>query len=164
MMPFHSYEFVLGFLPISYMLFLLAYQLGGWPMAIRALGVVSLVYYSQFGLEPVLVLAISVALNFVLGRALIGFGPEQRSRAGALLVLGVIANLGMLGYFKYSNFFIDTVNQVGGTGFSHLQIILPIGISFFSFIQIGYLIEAYNGEAQRQRQHHVTEYVAVSNV
>ncbi|MFY0615396.1 MAG: MBOAT family protein [Hyphomicrobiaceae bacterium] len=150
MMPFHSYEFVLGFLPVSYLLFLLAYQLGGWPMAIRALGGVSLAYYSQFGLEPVVVLAISVAFNFALGRLLIEFSSKQRSRAGALLVAGVVANLAILGYFKYSNFFIDTVNQVGGTGFSHLQIILPIGISFFTFIQIGYLIEAYNGEAERQ--------------
>ena len=92
MMPFHSYEFVFGFLPASYLLFLLAYQLGGWPMAIRFLGVASLAYYSQFGLEPVVVLAISVVANFVLGRFLIEFSQKDRSRAGALLVGGVIAN------------------------------------------------------------------------
>lgn len=150
MMPFHSYEFVLGFLPASYLLFLAAFKLGGWPMAFRFLGIASLVYYSQFGFEPVVVLAVSVVANFVIGRYLIELSEKQRSQAGALLVAGVAANLAMLGYFKYSNFFIDTVNQMSGSGFSHLQIILPIGISFFTFIQIGYLIEAYNGDAQRQ--------------
>lgn len=150
MMPFHSLAFVLGFLPVAYLLFLLSHRIGGWPMAIRFLGIASLAYYAQFGVLPITVLAISVVSNFALGRLLLDLGQKNRRLAGTLLIVGVSANLAALGYFKYSNFFIDTVNQFGGQSFSHLQLILPIGISFFTFIQIGYLIEAYNGEVERQ--------------
>ncbi len=148
MMLFHSYTFVLGFLPIAYLLFLVSHRLGGWPMAIRFLAAASIAYYGQFGPEPLVLLLASIGVNYTLGRLLIQ-NNQNRRLAGILLVLGVAANLVFLGYFKYSNFLIDIANQAGGE-FSHLNIILPIGISFFTFIQIGYLIEAYNGDVERQ--------------
>jgi D-alanyl-lipoteichoic acid acyltransferase DltB (MBOAT superfamily) len=141
--------FVLGFLPAAYILFLFAFRLGGWAMAIRFLGLASLAYYAQFGILPVVVLAFSVVANFVLGRVLLEYRTKIRN-LGYLLVFAIVANLVMLGYFKYSNILIDIANQLSGQGFSHLHIILPIGISFFTFIQIGYLIEAYNGDVERQ--------------
>lgn len=149
MMPFHSYMFVLGFLPVAYILFLLAHRVGGWPMAIRFLGLASLAYYAQFGALPVVILVASVLANFIAGRILIEY-RANRQLATTVLLAGIAANIALLGYFKYSNFLIDVASQVSGSGFSHLQIILPIGISFFTFIQIGYLIEAYNGDVQRQ--------------
>ena len=149
MMPFHSFAFVLVFLPACYLLFLLSYRLGGWPMAIRFLGAASLAYYAQFGALPVAILVASVIGNFVIGRLLIA-SAEKGKASGALLVLGVCANLGLLGYFKYSNFLISITNDVSGAGFSHLDILLPIGISFFTFIQIGYLLEAHSGNVERQ--------------
>ncbi|MGI9423221.1 MAG: MBOAT family O-acyltransferase [Hyphomicrobiaceae bacterium] len=149
MMLFHSYTFILAFLPISYALFLLAYKAGGWPMAIRFLGLASLAYYAQFGLAPVGILIASVVANFVLGRMIIDH-RQNGSLAGLLLVAGVVGNIALLGYFKYSNFLIDIANMASGGGFSHLSIILPIGISFFTFIQIGYLVEAYSGSVEHQ--------------
>lgn len=149
MMPFHSYMFVLGFLPICYALFLVSHRIGGWPMAIRFLGLASLAYYAQFGWQPVAILTASVVTNFAIGRLLLS-SKEDRKKAGALLFFGIGANLALLGYFKYSNFLIGVANDVSGAGFSHLDILLPIGISFFTFIQIGYLLEAYAGTAERQ--------------
>ena len=149
MMLFHSYTFILAFLPVSYALFLLAHKAGGWPMAIRFLGVVSLAYYAQFGVAPLSILVASVIANYVIGRGIIGSRDNARL-AGLLLVVGVAANIALLGYFKYSNFLIDIANSVSGEGFSHVSILLPIGISFFTFIQIGYLIEAYSGNVESQ--------------
>ena len=63
-----------------------------------------------------------------------------------LLVLGIIFNVLLLGYFKYSNFFIDTFNHIVGTEFNLLNIILPLGISFFTFQQIAYLVGVYKKE------------------
>ncbi|MGI9409295.1 MAG: MBOAT family O-acyltransferase [Hyphomicrobiaceae bacterium] len=148
-MLFHSYTFILAFLPVSYALFLLAHKAGGWPMAIRFLGIVSLAYYAQFGVAPLSILVASVITNYLIGRSIIGCRQNGRS-AGLMLVAGVAANIALLGYFKYSNFLIDIANSVGGEGFSHVSVLLPIGISFFTFIQIGYLIEAYSGNVERQ--------------
>ncbi|MEM7777726.1 MAG: MBOAT family O-acyltransferase [Pseudomonadota bacterium] len=148
-MAFHSYTFVLLFLPVSYLLFLLSYRLGGWPMAFRCLGIISLGYYAQFGLEPLGVLILSVLANYVIGQLLCS-GSRAAWLRGALLLTGVLSNLALLGYFKYSNFFLDTLAQVTGDQFSNLTIFLPVGISFFTFIQIGYLIEAYNRQVENQ--------------
>ncbi|MEL6298495.1 MAG: MBOAT family O-acyltransferase [Pseudomonadota bacterium] len=148
-MPFHSYWFVLGFLPAAYILFLISHRVGGWPMAIRFLGIASLVYYAQFGLSPLAVLITSVGVNYIIGMTLVR-GMKSRTHAGFLLAAGVVANLLMLGYFKYSNFLIDVSNQLSGAGFSHINIMVTVGVSFFTFIQIGFLIEAYNGQVQRQ--------------
>ena len=148
-MLFHSYTFILAFLPASYALFLLAHKAGGWPMAIRFLGITSLVYYAQFGVGPLGILVVSVVTNYLIGRAIIG-SDQNRRLAGSLLVAGVAANIAMLGYFKYTNFLIDITNSISGEQFSHVSILLPIGISFFTFIQIGYLIEAYSGNVEHQ--------------
>jgi D-alanyl-lipoteichoic acid acyltransferase DltB (MBOAT superfamily) len=148
-MPFHSFSFLLGFLPACYILFLFAYWLGGWKLAIQFLGLASLTYYAQFDLEPLLILGVSVLANYYIGEAIKSTLHKKRI-AGTFLVLGVLGNLIALGYFKYTNFLIDITNQLSGNEFSHLQLLLPIGISFFSFIQIGYLIEAYNGQVEHQ--------------
>jgi alginate O-acetyltransferase complex protein AlgI len=63
-----------------------------------------------------------------------------------LMIGGVASNLLMLGYLKYTNFLIDVTNQVAGTGFEHQNLVIPLGVSFFTFVQIGYLLDAYNGQ------------------
>ena len=148
-MVFNSHEFLLLFLPCAYAGFLISKKFGGWDFAFAFLGAASLAFYANFSLALVAILICSVLFNFVIGNFLIARAADGE-RTGPLLVFAVIINLLALGYFKYTNFMIDIANQVSGVGYSHLDIILPIGVSFYTFIQIGYLVEASSGSVQRQ--------------
>ncbi len=148
-MVFSSYEFILIFLPLTFIVFALAQRFGGWQSAFAVLGLASLVFYAQLSFALVTILFASVATNYVIGRFLIG-ATKSGKPAGWLLGLSVFGNIAALAYFKYSNFLIDITNQISGLGFSHVDIILPIGISFYTFIQIGYLVEAHSGQAEEQ--------------
>ncbi|HEY8565110.1 MAG TPA: MBOAT family protein [Beijerinckiaceae bacterium] len=75
-----------------------------------------------------------------------GGGPAR-----AILVLGLAWNLGLLAYFKYADFFITTANQVAGTHWVLLNVVLPLGISFFTFQKIAYLVDVYRGAARAGR-------------
>lgn len=143
-MVFNSYEFIVIFLPIAFAVVALAHGIGGWNAAFAVLGLVSLAFYANWGIEFLGILLVSIISNYVIG-SVITRCQENKIHSRSLLAIGLLGNLAALGYFKYTNFFIDVVNQTSGAGFSHLSIILPIGISFYTFIQIGYLIDAYNG-------------------
>ena len=147
-MAFHSYAFIFGALPLCYLGFLIAHRLGGWMTAFRFLAVASLAFYAQFSTLLLAVLMASVVANYAIG-VLIGRLAIDRQLASGLLGLGIAANLAALGYFKYSNFLIDITNQLTGIGFESLSLIVPVGVSFFTFVQIGYLIDVYNGECER---------------
>ena len=147
-MPFNSFEFLLIFLPLCYVGFVGVQRLFGWQGAYLYLAAASFVFYAQFSHTLVLVLAASVALNYVAGR-LITYLRETDGPAGYVTTAAIAANLFALGYFKYANFFIDVVNQGTGTGFSHLDLLAPVGVSFYTFTQIGFLLEARNGVVGR---------------
>ncbi len=147
-MVFNSFEFLLIFFPTTYLGFLFIHRVGGWRAVYPYLAAASLAFYAHWSLLLVAVLAASVVANFAVANALVELQP-RRKIAKTLLLLAVAGNIGALGYFKYTNFLIETVNAVAGTGFNHLDLILPVGISFYTFIQIGFLVEAYNGTAER---------------
>jgi D-alanyl-lipoteichoic acid acyltransferase DltB (MBOAT superfamily) len=144
-MVFNSYQFILGFLPLTYVAFLLAHRFGGWPWAINLLAAASLAFYGMFGVSLLVVLIGSILFNYTAGTVISCLGSHPKVARNALFG-AITANLVMLGYLKYSNFFIDVANQASGAGFDHLNLIVPIGVSFFTFVQIGYLIDAYNGQ------------------
>ncbi len=144
-MVFNSFQFLLVFLPVCYVGFLLCHRFLGWNGVFPYLALASLVFYAQFSPVLAVVLALSVVANFFAGQMILRL-HELRSLAGTVTTVAVIANLAVLGYFKYTNFFIDIVNSASGAGFSHLDIILPVGVSFYTFIQIGFLLEAYSGQ------------------
>ncbi|MBS0241517.1 MAG: MBOAT family protein [Proteobacteria bacterium] len=148
-MVFHSFEFILLFLPLAYVGFLAAHRIAGWPGAIRFLVAASLVFYSRWSLAFTLILVLSIVANYVIGNAIIKTHRVRPQFAWALLLAGLALNLVGLGYFKYSNFLIDIANSMTGSGMSHIHLILPVGISFYTFVQIGYLIDCYNGQVQR---------------
>lgn len=147
-MVFNSFEFIFGFLPISYLGFLAAHRLAGWTGAFRFLVAVSIAFYAQWSAAFALVLVLSVVANYSLGNYIIGLARQPR-RAWHVLLAGIAANVAALAYFKYSNFLIDIANALSGAGVAHVQFILPVGISFYTFVQIGYLVEAYNGQVER---------------
>jgi D-alanyl-lipoteichoic acid acyltransferase DltB (MBOAT superfamily) len=144
-MVFSSFQFIFIFLPAAYIGFLLAHRIGGWKLAIRFLAAASLAFYAMWGLPLFIILLASLVFNFGAGH-LIGRLSATPAQARLALFGGIAANLGLIGYLKYTNFFIDVTNQVAGTGFDHINLLVPVGVSFFTFIQIGYLIDAYNGQ------------------
>ncbi len=154
-MSFTSLQFIFLFLPLSYAGFVLAHRYGGAQQAINVLAVVSLVFYAMFGTQLLLVLLISMIFNFTVGNVLACLNGHPRVSKN-LLLGGVAANLLMLGYLKYTNFFIDVTNQTIGTTYTHFDIAVPLGVSFFTFVQIGFLIDAFNGQLLK---HNFSRYI-----
>jgi alginate O-acetyltransferase complex protein AlgI len=144
-MSFTSYQFILVYLPLAYLGFVGAHRFGGWSWAIKFLAVLSLAFYAMFGLTLLIILLASLAFNYAAGNVIASLKDNPTVARNSLF--GAIAiNLGMLGYLKYTNFFIDIANQMSGSSYAHHDILVPLGVSFFTFIQIGYLIDAYNGQ------------------
>ncbi len=106
--------------------------------------VCSLFFYGWWDARFVLLIGFSLVVNFFVGRLLTVRKPQSRWIVGS----GITVNLLLLGYFKYTNFFVDNVNALAGTSFFIEKIVLPIGISFFTFQQIAYLVDAHRGEAR----------------
>ena len=102
--------------------------------------IASLVFYGWGEPKYILVMLVSIVINYVLAIA-IGKMKESKNEHGArlMLILDVIVNLGLLGFFKYTDFIIDTVNSLTGAGLGLLGIALPIGISFYTFQTMSYL-------------------------
>lgn len=144
-MSFTSLQFIFVFLPLAYLGFVLAHRYGGAQQGINLLAVISLVFYAIFGTQLLLILLVSMIFNFAVGKVIACL--VNHPKVSKNLLFGAVAtNIGLLGYLKYTNFFIDVANQVVGTGYTHFDIAVPLGVSFFTFVQIGYLIDAYNGQ------------------
>ena len=145
-MLFNSYEFLLVFLPAT----LIGFFVLGTRSRSLALGwlvVTSLAFYAWWRPINVLIIAPSIAVNFVLARTLLRLrGDKARSaQAGLVLALGIVFNIAFLGYFKYVNFLATASNDLLGTHFVLAQIILPLGISFITFQKIAFLIDVHGG-------------------
>ena len=141
-MVFSSLVFLCIFLPVVFCLHCLVR-----PIAAKnvLLIIASLLFYA-FG-EPVYVLLLiaSAFLNYLFAAAM---GEEGRK---PVLIAAVIVNIGILGVFKYAGFLVDTVNTVACLSLPVPQIKLPIGISFFTFQALSYVIDVYNGQCKVQR-------------
>ena len=144
-MLFNSYPFIFAFLPITLLGFFL---LGGGArrrLAIAWLVLTSLFFYGWW--EPAYLWVITTTMFFNYGAALaLSSQRWQPPYKKAFLFACLSLNLLRLGYFKYANFFVTNVNQIAGTDFHLAPIVLPLGISFFTFVEIAYLVDAYRGE------------------
>ena len=143
-MLFSSYIFLLVFLPVTLGGFCLLSRLLGPKPAKLWLTLASLVFYGWWNPVYVVLILVSMLCNFWLGRR-IGVAVRSGRSGKSLLFCGVSANLLLLGYYKYANFFVSNFDMLFGTGWSVGKIILPLGISFFTFTQIAYLIDAGRG-------------------
>jgi alginate O-acetyltransferase complex protein AlgI len=159
-MLFNSYQFIFVFLPIVFCGFFgIAHFSRRW--AALWMACVSLVFYGWENPRFVVILLTSIGFNYGMGY-LIGQATTDKpssNQAKTLLTIAVICNLGLLGYFKYTNFLINTVNQIIDTGWTLPQILLPIGISFFTFTQIAFLIDTYRGIAREYNFIHYLLFV-----
>jgi D-alanyl-lipoteichoic acid acyltransferase DltB (MBOAT superfamily) len=111
----------------------------------------SLFFYSWWNIIYLPLILGSILFNFTIG-TIISRTPSSASKSGisskSVLVFGIVANILLLGYFKYMDFFISNANLVLNSNIDLLHIVLPLGISFFTFTQIAYLVDAYKGEVK----------------
>ena len=145
-MLFNSYIFVLLFFPICLVGYFglnhfKLYRLGH----IFLLGM-SLWFYAFFNLEYLVIILASIGINYGI-YCLLKQTETSKARKYVLLA-GLVANLGVLFYYKYTDFFLLNVNRVFHTEFPLQGILLPLGISFFTFQQLSFLVDAYRGEVQ----------------
>ena len=148
-MLFNSYIFIFGFLPIALAGYFVAGKWGSKAVLLWLTGV-SLFFYSWWNPPYVLLLIFSIGFNYTLGLWLSALFHQQRS-AGIgkwVLIGGVLANLSLLGYFKYANFFMENLSYLTGQPYTFENIFLPLGISFFTFQQVAYLADAYQGQTE----------------
>jgi alginate O-acetyltransferase complex protein AlgI len=143
-MLFNSYEFIFLFMPVTVLGFAALsgkYHTG----ALLWLTAASLFFYLCWEPRTGWVLVVSVAANFYVGWKI---SESKGSTAKRFLIVGVAANLLLLGVFKYTGFAVDVVNSIFGPSIARPAIELPLGISFFTFTQIAYLVDAYRREAR----------------
>ena len=143
-MVFSSKVFLCVFLPAAFCLHLL---LPGMRAKNFLLVVASLVFYAYGEPIYVILLVASSAGNYILAR-LTGECPKIRKLT---MTLAVVINLGLLVIFKYSGFLVETFNSVTGAGIPVPQVRMPIGISFFTFQALSYVIDVYRGDASVQK-------------
>ena len=140
-MSFTTIEFMFRFLPI----FLIVYYVVPTRYKNMILLIGSFVFYAWGQHFYLLLLMLSIVVNYTFGR-LIG---ERRAQRKPLLILGLIYNFGLLVFFKYTNFFIENINALLTA--THIQIptisvVMPLGISFYTFQVVSYLVDVYRGE------------------
>ncbi len=140
-MLFNSFEFIFLFLPLTLFIFYSCINKRCNRLSIFSLALMSLLFYSYWNYKYTLLIIISILLNYFIGCLLIETGNKK------VLASGVALNLLLLGYCKYCNFFIDNINKICHFNISNMNIILPLAISFFTFTQIAYIVDAYKSRA-----------------
>jgi alginate O-acetyltransferase complex protein AlgI len=143
---FNSYVFLYAFLPGALLGFFLLARLGR-ACAAWWLVVASLVFYAWWNPACVPILLVSIGGNYLLSRLILA-SAERPRRQQAFLIAGIAANLGALGYFKYLTWLIGLLNFAPFFHPRAPSIVLPLGISFFTFTQLGYLIDCKQGAAR----------------
>ena len=150
-MLFNSGIFVFIYLPITMIGYLLCLRLPWGRAGIAWLGLASLFFYGYWNPAFLPLLAISITVNYFAGRMLdrsIWQGPQAGRKA--LLIAAITANLTTLAYFKYANFLSSSIGSATGIAMPILDVVLPIGISFYTFTQIAYLADTYgSGRSER---------------
>lgn len=146
-MLFNSYEFIFLYLPIVAVGFFWIAN-SGQRLAALWLALASLFFYAWWNPQYVLLLVGSIIFNYAMGYRIGHMGSHVRPGAKHWLIAAIVSNLLLLGYFKYTDFFIGTLNGVAGTHWPLLNILLPLGISFFTFTQISFLVDVYRGVAR----------------
>lgn len=141
-MLFNSYIFVFAFLPITFLIYFYLNnkrytELGKWFLFSA-----SLTFYAWFNILYLPLLLGSIVYNFLFGRTL------SKKPSKTILTVGILGNVALLGYFKYTDFFIKNFNWAFNGDISLLNLALPLAISYFTFQQIAFLVDSYRGETK----------------
>jgi len=153
-MLFNSYTFLVAFLPLTLMVFQILRR-SSQRMAMGWLVLMSLVYYGWWNPDPskpwtpffLILICTSCLINFVIGRYLAAHTFTAKGRG--ILAIGLVANLSVLFYYKYIGLFERTMEAITGGRFSIPDVVLPLGLSFFTFQKIAFLVDAYRGKTKK---------------
>ena len=151
-MLFNSYIFIFVFLPVTMVGYYGLHKLGKPVLAKVELILMSFWFYGYFNPSYLWIMCSSIVVNYLLSQLLQcrwELAPEKIKLLKKLFLgIGLLFNLGMIFYFKYYDFFVDNLNKVFSTDFQLRNIVLPLGISFFTFQQVSYMVDSYRGETK----------------
>ena len=147
-MVFSSYVFIFAFLPVVLSVYYALSNLKNGIYQRLFLIAASLFFYGYYNTKYLILITASIAVNYGIALAI----QTHRAKAGRLfLVVGILFNVGLIGYFKYYDFFVENINAVFGCSFTLRRLLLPLGISFFTFQQLSFLISVWRGEEKVER-------------
>lgn len=147
-MLFSSWQFIFLFLPVSLAVFFLIPAQPAWPRKVWLL-LASLFFYGYWKVEYIPLLLFSIGFNYAIAEIITRHRQHRAARVA--IVLGVALNLLLLGYYKYTNFILQFFGRVSHHDYGHFDIILPLAISFFTFTQIGYIVDVYRNQSLHYR-------------
>jgi len=148
-MLFNSYLFIFVFLPVALSgCFILARVKGPYAAQLWLIGA-SLLFYASWNWFYLPLLLLSITFNYAI--AVLMVRAKSKSTKKYLILLAVLVDLSLLGYYKYANFFLGAVNATTGTDFSLPAILLPLGISFYTFQQLTLLADIGRGAGEKLR-------------
>ena len=150
-MLFNSPIFLFVFLPATVGLYVLLRQFAGPRAVLGLLLGASLFFYGWWNPLYLPLLGGIAVFNFIVARLITAQRLVGRAdRVRLLLIFGIVVDVLVLGYFKYTDFLIDTANAALRTDFMLQHIVLPLGISFFTFQKIAYLVDSARGERNQR--------------
>lgn len=144
-MLFNSYIFILFFLPVTLILYYGLNKLGRESIAKLVLVGMSLWFYSYFHVSYLFLITSSILFNYVFSKIILNKKNNAFFKK-ILLAIGILVNVSVIVYFKYFDFFLENINLIFNSEIPLLNILMPLGISFFTFQQISYLVDSYRGE------------------
>ncbi len=145
---FNSYEFIFAFLPITFLIYFYLNNKRLTEAAKAFLVFASLFFYSWWNIAYLPIILVSMLFNYVVGVSLSTEREYSKVGRRTLLTFGIVANVALLGYFKYTDFLIENVNLLINGHIPLLHLALPLAISFFTFQQIAYLVDSYRSETK----------------
>jgi len=156
---FNSFSFIFAFLPLTLILFFILGKKNNY-LAASGLAFASIIFYGYWNPTHVLILLASISFNFLVGtRIATRINLNQLKFAKIWLIFGIISNFLLLGYYKYTGFIFSNLNYLEIGHWHIVDIALPLGISFFTFTQIAFLVDAYKGYVQEYRPMHYLLFV-----
>ncbi len=158
-MLFNSYPFIWLFLPVALAGFFLAARFRH-EAAAAWLALCSLFFYGYWDVHYVPLLLLSITVNYQIGKQISNHIEKQAAqRAKMWLIIGLVFDLGLLAHYKYTNFFLDNWVTLTGSAIDFPNIILPLGISFFTFTQIAYLADCHKGIVKERNPVHYLLFI-----
>ena len=142
-MVFSSFPFILAFLPVVLIVYYALSHIKNDLYQRLFLILASLFFYGYQNVNYLALIIASIAVNYII--AIVIQRTEKRI-SKLFLVLGILFNVLLIGYYKYYDFFIENINLIAGTDFTLKRILLPLGISFFTFQQLSFLVSVYRKE------------------
>ena len=148
-MVFSSLEFMFLYFPVVLLLYFIT------PLRWRnvTLFLTSLIFYGWGEPMYVFLMLFTITVDYFFGWMVGKYRESNRKRARAYMIAAIVINLAILGFFKYANLVVDTITALTGVALTHIDVALPVGISFYTFQALSYVIDVYRMDADAQRNY-----------